>query len=575
MPYSNMPKDKWENMDKCVSDVQGQGHSKDSAIAICHVSLMGGAYTEGRNFDRNVGDKGVDRDKLKNADFVFGDERAFPVTTTGDVGDAVSSWGRYKGKHSFEDFKRNLTALAKRKGFTSALPAEWMQKSKGSILWSTPSLTDVQAIQTVFGSLPAQGELLKFSGAVLARAERNLNGDGVGLDGLHELAATLPLMALDDEHIEDRVIGYFTAAEVQGNALLTDGVLFARRFPDVARDVQSGKKHLSIEAIAELAMCSECKKVFTTPQEYCDHVLNRAYLGSTRWLAKLKALGGGVTAVPAGSDTAFDQNRLTMIASLQPILPDEEGDSEAQAVRGETESVVLDLPSAQPSAIAALAGAAFPELDTEQEDCVPDTQVPMDDTVNSQNPEDMMSEELQRMLDEVKGQLQAKIDELLAKTAESEARATELVAKETELVAKAEELVTAQAKIAELESLAVQASETHAQELAASKLSMTRAVIMLEAGYTRTQVEALAAKLSSTDEAVFNELIATKTAKVAELQTLMASVAGLAPAPEATPDTVKTELEATPPPKNVVIGDVTAPTVVDEWDPWKDMWGKK
>lgn len=82
-----------------------------------------------RDFAPNVGG-GVDRDKLKASDFVFGDTRTFPVVTAGDVSDAVSSWGHYKGPRSFEDFKRNLTALAHRKGFEGSLPAAWKDGKK-------------------------------------------------------------------------------------------------------------------------------------------------------------------------------------------------------------------------------------------------------------------------------------------------------------------------------------------------------------------------------------------------------------------------------------------------------------
>jgi len=78
--------------------------------------------------DPNVGG-GVDRDKLPASDFVFSDERVFPVVTPGDVSDAVSSWGRYKGPHSFDDFKSRLMALAKRKGaaFVAELPKAWRE----------------------------------------------------------------------------------------------------------------------------------------------------------------------------------------------------------------------------------------------------------------------------------------------------------------------------------------------------------------------------------------------------------------------------------------------------------------
>lgn len=82
-----------------------------------------------RDFDPAVGG-GVDRDKLSPSDFVFSDERAFPIVTPGDVPDAVSSWGRYEGGHSFKAFKRQLTALATRRGeaFVAKLPKEWTKK---------------------------------------------------------------------------------------------------------------------------------------------------------------------------------------------------------------------------------------------------------------------------------------------------------------------------------------------------------------------------------------------------------------------------------------------------------------
>jgi hypothetical protein len=83
-----------------------------------------------RDMDPNVGG-GVDRDKLQPGDFVFPDERAFPVVTPGDVSDAVSSWGRYKGTRTFDEFKKKLRKLCKRKGdaFVAGLPEEW--KTKG------------------------------------------------------------------------------------------------------------------------------------------------------------------------------------------------------------------------------------------------------------------------------------------------------------------------------------------------------------------------------------------------------------------------------------------------------------
>lgn len=77
---------------------------------------------------------GVERADLRDSDFVFPDERAFPIMTRGDVRDAVSSWGRYRGPQTFETFKERLTALAKRKGLDDALPVSWqVAKSAGSV----------------------------------------------------------------------------------------------------------------------------------------------------------------------------------------------------------------------------------------------------------------------------------------------------------------------------------------------------------------------------------------------------------------------------------------------------------
>ena len=78
----------------------------------------------------------VARDQLPASDFVDSKKRAFPITTPKDVGDAVSSWGRYKGSMTFEQFKRRLTAIAKRKGasFVAQLPKEWSAAPQKSLL---------------------------------------------------------------------------------------------------------------------------------------------------------------------------------------------------------------------------------------------------------------------------------------------------------------------------------------------------------------------------------------------------------------------------------------------------------
>jgi hypothetical protein len=65
---------------------------------------------------------GVKRTELKDSDFLIPSERKFPIMTGQDVKDAVSSFGRYKGEISYEEFKAKLVKIAKRKGLQSSLP---------------------------------------------------------------------------------------------------------------------------------------------------------------------------------------------------------------------------------------------------------------------------------------------------------------------------------------------------------------------------------------------------------------------------------------------------------------------
>ena len=71
---------------------------------------------------------GKKRSKLKDSDFLDPKRRSFPVMSAQDVKDAVSSWGRYKGSMSFDEFKAKLTRRAKKIGAEGALPKSWTDK---------------------------------------------------------------------------------------------------------------------------------------------------------------------------------------------------------------------------------------------------------------------------------------------------------------------------------------------------------------------------------------------------------------------------------------------------------------
>jgi hypothetical protein len=83
--------------------------------------------------DRNATPK--EREAMPANDFVLPDTRNFPIITPDDVSAAVSSWGRYEGESTFEEFKAKLIALAKRKGpdFVAALPQAWRDEMAKSV----------------------------------------------------------------------------------------------------------------------------------------------------------------------------------------------------------------------------------------------------------------------------------------------------------------------------------------------------------------------------------------------------------------------------------------------------------
>ncbi len=79
------------------------------------------------NMDSKVEMTAEQRDALPDADFAIPSSRNFPVASPEDIADAVASWGRYRGDVSFETFKRNLIAIARRKGeeYVGMLPQSW------------------------------------------------------------------------------------------------------------------------------------------------------------------------------------------------------------------------------------------------------------------------------------------------------------------------------------------------------------------------------------------------------------------------------------------------------------------
>jgi len=185
----------------------------------------------------------------------------------------------------------------------------------------TPTQEDLDHLNKMTAAL-TPGSIIKFSNAALARAEVNLNLDEIDEDGIHEIAQTLSLKPIDVGHDQHKIAGVFIKAEAVDSAVMTSGIIYAGRWPEVAYDLVAGKGQLSIDARAERAICGECGGVFTSSKEYCSHI-NRTTGGkAARKLRGLIADGGSIVKYPAGTDTGIPAQSLRMIAQLDlPPIP--------------------------------------------------------------------------------------------------------------------------------------------------------------------------------------------------------------------------------------------------------------
>ena len=70
--------------------------------------------------------KGQKRSTLKDSDFLFPEDRSFPIVSPQDVRDAISNFGRMKKAISYDNFIKKLYKKAKSKGpeFDHRLPIE-------------------------------------------------------------------------------------------------------------------------------------------------------------------------------------------------------------------------------------------------------------------------------------------------------------------------------------------------------------------------------------------------------------------------------------------------------------------
>jgi len=76
--------------------------------------------------------KGQKRSELKDSDFLFPENRSFPIISPQDVRDAISNFGRMGGNMSYDAFIKKLYKKAKSKGqdFVDAIPEKTRKEHK-------------------------------------------------------------------------------------------------------------------------------------------------------------------------------------------------------------------------------------------------------------------------------------------------------------------------------------------------------------------------------------------------------------------------------------------------------------
>ncbi len=153
--------------------------------------------------DPNVGG-GRDRTKIPKSDFVFPEDApdgGFPIVTAGDVSDAVSSWGRYKGSRTFAEFQKRLTSIAKRLGFGSSLPASWKGTKAVGEIKAEPMDTS-QLDRWLGGKIPRRILMLPFGGP-LPGGKSGLDVDGEYFDAETDIYGPHAILRVSRERLVD------------------------------------------------------------------------------------------------------------------------------------------------------------------------------------------------------------------------------------------------------------------------------------------------------------------------------------------------------------------------------------
>lgn len=203
---------------------------------------------------------------------------------------------------------------------TPAVPTENLLPEEAGLVFE-----QINAAFDIVVQATEDGDLIRFRNAILARVETNKNNDVISPSNIDELAATLSGRAVDIDHDDRLNAGVITASRTvmyQGQpAVAIDGLLWRDRYPAEIDGVRAGTHHLSVEAMAEKAVCSTCNSQFVSSEVYCDHLRQRHLTGAKRGFVGLKGKGAGITPHPAGTNTTFDRTQIYVVAHEETAAP--------------------------------------------------------------------------------------------------------------------------------------------------------------------------------------------------------------------------------------------------------------
>jgi hypothetical protein len=127
MPIPNPKDNEKQNkyMGRCMEFMKEEKYPQKQKVAIClntfqnpkkksKANEMEIDITETEAYQKTY--KGKKRSTLKDSDFLFPEDRSFPIVSPQDVRDAISNFGRMKKAISYDTFIKKLYNKAKSKG---------------------------------------------------------------------------------------------------------------------------------------------------------------------------------------------------------------------------------------------------------------------------------------------------------------------------------------------------------------------------------------------------------------------------------------------------------------------------